>query len=91
MTGSQFQSAGRVIQGGLNYTYYNLDMSGVASREGISISADSQGFKRTPDGYIVLAYGMGEHKGEIINTPFGAGKVLDACPSPNTVDVAVAW
>lgn len=87
MTAAQFQSAGRVIQNGYNFTYYNLDMSGVQAMHNTIFHDRGDGVLVDPAGLIVLAYGMTDY-GQIIETPLGTGKVYDHCPG-GAVDIAV--
>lgn len=76
--------------GGLRQTWYS---SGVAPHMNIGDwHQDSKGFWRDSAGYIVIAYTLYLPYGTIIQLSDNCwGKVLDHCPTANTVDIYVGW
>lgn len=76
---------GVVRDGGYSYTWYNH----ADAPDGFEGELGDDGIWRDSDGYIAVAYGM-EGYGEVIETPWGEGKVYDHCPG-GSVDVWTAW
>lgn len=89
MSPSEFRRAGVIYYNGYKFTYYSEK---VLPGKGLKIPGrHSDGnFVRDGDGYIVLA-SCDLPKGTVVQTPFGAGKVYDYCPTSGTIDVYVSW
>lgn len=67
------------------YTWYNH----ADAPDGFEGELGDDGIWRDSEGYIAVAYGM-EGYGDVIETPWGEGKVYDHCPG-GSVDVWTAW
>ena len=81
-----FMRDGIVYDSGKKYTYYS---ERVLPGGGLNIPGrhTSGGFVRDENGYIVLA--NGDHYGEIVETPWGTGKVYDSGTYGDHYDVYV--
>ncbi|GFH41258.1 hypothetical protein [Pseudolactococcus insecticola] len=93
VSAAAFRQAGRINQNGISYTYYNLPMAGIqtiAASKGHTLAVDGDGVWRDEEGYVVVAYGMGEKRFTTIDTPLGMGRVYDSCPA-GAADIAVTW
>ena len=89
ITPQEFRRDGVIYSGGYRYTWYSEK---VLPGKALNIPGrHSDGnFVRDGDGYIVLA-SCDLPKGTVVQTPFGAGKVYDYCPTSGTIDVYVSW
>jgi hypothetical protein len=88
MTGQQFKSAGVVYMNGIRYTYYSSKV--LYHYRTSEWYADSNGFYRTADGYLVVACDF-LPQGSTVSTPWGTGIVLDSGAGSNTVDMYVCF
>lgn len=89
---ADFKEDGRVTDGKNVFTYYServLPGDGLTELNSNGRHVGDDGLIRDGDGYIALATD-GKEKGEIIETPWGAGKVYD-CGCGDAVDVYVTW
>lgn len=86
-----FRSDG-VVYGddGVRYTWYPqsvLPGGGLTELNNNGRHLNDDGFIVDGDGYLAVASGLGEPIGTIVETPFGTGKVYDACETGGTRDM----
>lgn len=86
MSGQSFKSAGVIYQNGRRFTYYSSRV--LYHYRTKEWHAGSDGIYRTSDGYVVVA-ASDYPQGSIVDTPFGAGKVLDSGCAAGTTDIYV--
>lgn len=89
ITPEQFKRQGVVYADGFKWTWYS---ERVLPGRGLNIPGrySDGNYVRDGEGYIVLA-SRDLKKGDIIDTPFGRGKVYDYCPTSGVIDVYVSW
>lgn len=86
--GDNFKRDGVYWLDGTRYTWYSSNAAYHYRTE--EWTPDQSGIYRDADGFVVVA--SGEHgKGEVVNTPFGDGKVYDYCATAGTIDVYVNY
>ena len=86
---AQFKQDGKIYYNGYYYTYYSEKRLPGTDLNIPGRHSDGN-YVRDEEGYIVLA-SCDLPKGTVIQTPFGAGKVYDYCPTSGTIDVYVSW
>ena len=90
---SEFQYLGVVEDGDTTYTWYSenvLPGGGLDDLNENGRHVDESGFVVDGDGYIAVA--SSDHEmGEIVETPWGEGKVYDTGCAEGAVDVYTAW
>lgn len=87
MDRKQFKRLGVINWNGYTFKYYSQR---VLPGNGLNIPGRhvDNYFVCDGDGYIcVAAHGNQFDKGDIVNTPFGQGKVYDECDSYNVIDI----
>ena len=90
VSASDFMVQGVVYANGVKYTWYS---ERVLPGGGLSIPgrhANGDGYICDEDGYICVA-SCDYSYGTVLDTPFGAAKVYDVCPTSGIVDVYVNW
>jgi hypothetical protein len=87
---NDFKSEGvRYGEDGTRYTWYSQNIlpgGGLTELNNNGRHVDDQGFIRDADGYIAVA--SNDHaQGEIVDTPWGQGKVYDSGCASGTIDI----
>lgn len=86
---NDFKSAGVVYENGTRYTWYSQNVlpgSGLDELNSNGRHVDDDGYIRDGDGYIAVA--SSDHsQGDIVDTPWGQGKVYDSGCDSGTIDI----
>lgn len=86
---NDFKSAGVVYENGTRYTWYSQNVlpgGGLDELNSNGRHVDDDGYIRDGDGYIAVA--SSDHsQGDIVDTPWGQGKVYDSGCDSGTIDI----
>lgn len=86
---NDFKSAGVVYENGTRYTWYSQNVlpgDGLDELNSNGRYVDDDGYIRDGDGYIAVA-SSDYSQGDIVDTPWGQGKVYDSGCDSGTIDI----
>lgn len=86
---NDFKSAGVVYENGTRYTWYSQNVlpgGGLDELNSNGRHVDDDGYIRDGDGYIAVA-SSDHNQGDIVDTPWGQGKVYDSGCDSGTIDI----
>lgn len=90
VSASDFMVQGVVYYNGLQFTWYSEKVLPGGGLDIPGRHANDSGYICDCDGYICVA-SCDYSYGTVLDTPFGAAKVYDVCPTSGIVDVYVNW